>query len=56
MKAAAIACHESQLRPWLRRTLADPEILALRGAERYVRVSGDPPEGRPARRLFPELS
>ena len=55
VKAAALGCHESQLQPFLRRTLADPGIFALWGPEGYIRIGSDEAESRVAPSLFPEL-
>jgi LmbE family N-acetylglucosaminyl deacetylase len=54
-KAAAIACHKSQLQPWLVNTITRPEVLRLFGAEGYIRVGAEPAGAILRRGLFPEL-
>jgi LmbE family N-acetylglucosaminyl deacetylase len=54
-KREAIACHESQLQPWLLNTLAARSILRLFGAEGYIRVGAEGVERSMAAGLFPEL-
>lgn len=54
-KAAAIACHESQLQPWLADIITRPGILRLFGAEGYLRVGAEPAGSILRSGLFPEL-
>ena len=53
--AEAVACHESQLQPWLLKSLADRSILRLWGPEGYIRVGAEGSEKILAEGLFPEL-
>jgi LmbE family N-acetylglucosaminyl deacetylase len=55
-KADAIACHESQLQPWLVRTLTRPEVLHLFGSEGYLRVGAEPAGRTLTGGRFPELA
>jgi LmbE family N-acetylglucosaminyl deacetylase len=54
-KREAIACHESQLQPWLLNALAARSILRLFGAEGYIRVGDESVERSLTGGLFPEL-
>jgi LmbE family N-acetylglucosaminyl deacetylase len=55
VKAEALACHESQLQPWLLKTLADRSILRLWGPEGYIRVGTEAVERVVAHGLFTEV-
>ncbi len=53
-KAAAIACHESQLQPWLVTMLGRRDILERYGPEGYIRVGGERRDLELVKGLFPE--